>query len=84
MLDIATSEIGKLKVIKGVYLQIQGEMMTCAGHKIIQGEGLKFRVWPADSVWVGNYAILGAITTGILFYCSDNEGHMQKAKSIIT
>ena len=40
------SEICKLQVIKGtgVYLQIQGERMTCAGHKIIQGEGLKFRV----------------------------------------
>ena len=35
ILDIATSEIGKFQVIKGVYLQIQGEMMTCAGHKII-------------------------------------------------
>ena len=44
LLDIETSEIGKLQVIKCVYLQIQGEMMTCAGHKIIQGEGLKFRV----------------------------------------
>ena len=44
LLDIATSEIGKLQVIKGVYLQIQGEMMTCAGHKIFQGKGLKFRV----------------------------------------
>ena len=41
LLDIATSEKGKLQVIKGVY---QGEMMTCAGHKIIQGEYLKFRV----------------------------------------
>ena len=29
---------------KGVYLQVQGEMMTCTGHKIIQGEGLKYRV----------------------------------------
>ena len=37
LLDIATSEIGKLQVIKG-------EMMTCTGHKIIQCEGLKFRV----------------------------------------
>ena len=44
LLDIATSEIGKLQAIKGVYLHIQGEMMTCAGQKIIWGEGLKFRV----------------------------------------
>ena len=44
LLNIATSEIGKLQVIKGVYLQIQGEMMTCTGHKIIQGEGLKYSV----------------------------------------
>ena len=44
LLDIAISEIGQLQVIKGLYLQIQGEMMTCAGHKIIQGEGLKYRV----------------------------------------
>ena len=57
-MDIKKSEIGKLQVIKGEYLQIQGEMMTCAGHKIIQGEGLKFRVWPADSGWVGSYAML--------------------------
>ena len=35
VLDIKTSEIGQLQVIKVVYLQIQAEMMTCAGHKII-------------------------------------------------
>ena len=57
LLDIATSEIGQLQVIKGVYLQIQEEMMTCTGHKIIQGEGLKYRVWPADWGWLGNYAV---------------------------
>ena len=28
LFDIATSEIGKLQAINGVYLQIQGEMMT--------------------------------------------------------
>ena len=30
-------------------------MMTCTGHKIFQGEGLKFSVWPVDSGWVGSY-----------------------------